>query len=290
MLNGVWHFFFVCMESFSFFSYTISMKILALDDCELALESLVQAIKEAVPGAEIFPFRKPALLIEAAKGKTWDIAFLDIQMFGMNGLEVAKILKDNYSKTNIIFVTAFAKHAKNAFELYPSGYVLKPVTKEAVLREVENLRHPLIPPVSDKVQVQTFGNFDVFLKGKPLIFNRLKAKEAFAYLIDKKGASVTTAEMASMLWEDREYDRSLQNQTQVIISEMMKVLKVNGISDIIIKNHNQISIDTAKIKCDYYDFLNFDVTAVNTYHGEYMSNYSWAEMTAGELYSKSKKK
>jgi len=266
------------------------MKILALDDCELALKSLVQAIKEAVPSAEIFSFRKPALLIEAAMGKTWDIAFLDIQMFGMNGLEVAKILKENYPKTNIIFVTAFAEHAKNAFELYPSGYVLKPVTKEAVLREIENLRHPLTPSAGDKVQVQTFGNFEVFMKGKPLMFSRLKAKEAFAYLIDRKGGSATTAEMASILWEDKDYDRSLQNQTQVIISDMMKMLKINGISDIVIKKRNQMAIDTAKIKCDYYDFLNFDVTAVNAYQGEYMTNYSWAEMTAGELYIKSKKK
>jgi len=263
------------------------MKILALDDCALALESLVQVIKEVKPDAEIFSFQKPALLIDAAMGKIWDIAFLDIQMFGMNGLEVAKILKDNYPKTNIIFVTAYAKHAKNAFELYPSGYVLKPVTKEAISREIENLRFPLVSPVDDKVQIQTFGNFEVFIKGKPVKFGRLKAKEAFAYLIDRRGASVTAAEMAGILWEEKEYDRSLQAQTQVVISEMMKTLKDSGISGIVIKKRNQIAVDKEKIKCDYYDFLNYDVTAVNLYQGEYMSNYSWAEMTAGELTRKS---
>jgi len=263
------------------------MNILALDDCELALVSLVQSIKEAVPGAEIFSFRKPALLIKAAMGKAWDIAFLDIQMFGMNGLEVAKILKDNYPKTNIIFVTAFAEHAKNAFELHPSGYVLKPVTKEAILREIENLRHPLASMSDDKICIQTFGNFEVFVKGKPLKFGRLKAKEAFAYLIDRKGAAATSAEIAAVLWEDKDYDRSLQLQTQVIISEMMKTLKNNGISDIVIKRRNQIAADTAKIKCDYYDFLNYDAAAVNAYQGEYMANYSWAEMTAGMLAMKS---
>ena len=266
------------------------MKILALDDCELALASLVQAISEAVPGVEIFSFRKPSLLIKEAAGKAWDIAFLDIQMFGMNGLEVAKILKDNYPKINIIFVTAYANHAKNAFDLYPSGYVLKPVTKEAILREIENLRHPIASNTVDKVLVQTFGNFEVFNKGKPLVFGRLKSKETFAYLIDRKGASATAAEIASILWEEKEYDRSLQNQTQVIISEMMKTLKDNGIGDIVIKRHNQIAIDTAKVKCDYYDFLNYDVAAVNAYQSEYMTNYSWAEMTAGELYMKSSKK
>jgi len=164
-----------------------------------------------------------------------------------------------------------------------AGYVLKPVTKEAVMCEMENLRYPLALYTEEKVIVQTFGNFDIFVNGKPLIFKRSKAKEAFAYLIDRKGACVTTAEIAAILWEDREYDRSLQSQTQVIISEMMKTLRENNISDIIIKNRNQISIDKSKLKCDYYDFLNWDVSAVNAYTGEYMSNYSWAEMTAGEL-------
>jgi len=135
-------------------------------------------------------------------------------------------------------------------------------------------------------RVQTFGNFDIFVNNKPLVFGRLKAKEAFAYLIDRKGSSVTIAELASILWEDREYDRSLQNQTQVIISSMMKTFKDNSIEDIVIKNRNQIAVNRLKIKCDYYDYLNLDVSAINAYKGEYMSNYSWAEMTAGELAAK----
>jgi len=136
------------------------------------------------------------------------------------------------------------------------------------------------------VRVQTFGNFDVFINNKPLLFGRLKAKEAFAYMIDRKGSFVTIAELAAILWEDREYDRSLQNQIQVIISSMMKTFKDNSIDDIIIKKRNQIAVDKSKIKCDYYDYLNWDVSAVNAYEGEYMSNYSWAEMTAGELAAK----
>jgi len=274
------------------------MKILALDDSEIALELLVQSIKEAVLEAEVFSFNMPSELIEFAKKKACDIAFLDIQVWGMSGLEVAKALKDIYPKINIIFVTAYKKHAKEAFDLYPSGYVLKPVTKSAVLREINNLRYPVeyktlkTAPVSlqtipvtkeKKVYVQTFGNFDVFINDKPIVFPRLKAKELLAYLIDRRGSSVTTAEIASILWEEREYDRSLQNQTQVIISCMMKSLKENGINDIIIKERNQIAINKAKIKCDYYDFINLDAAAVNAYGGEYMTNYSWAEMTAGEL-------
>jgi len=190
----------------------------------------------------------------------------------------------------------------DAFAIHASGYVFKPVTKEAVLYEIENFRYPMLydsgikiqkipPPGREKLpQVKTFGNFDIFVNGLPVIFNRLKAKEAFAYLIDRKGSSVTTAELASILWEEREYTRSLQNQVQVIISSMMKTLRDNGISDVIIKTRNQIAVDASKIKCDYYDYLSWDVAAVNAYEGEYMTSYSWAEMTAGTLAMKSRQK
>jgi two-component SAPR family response regulator len=266
------------------------MRILALDDSELALELLVQSINEAVPEADVFSFCKPSELIEFAKEKPCDIAFLDIEIWGMNGLEVAKILKDVYAKTNIIFVTAYKRYMKSAYELYPSGYVLKPVTKEAVLREIDNLRHPVSYNPDARVRVQTFGNFDVFVEGKPLMFSRLKAKEAFAYLIDRKGSFITTAEIASVLWEERMYDRSLQNQTQVIIASMMKTLKDNGVKDIVIKERNQIAIDKSKIKCDYYDYLDWDIVAVNAYAGEYMTKYSWAEVTVGALWMRKENK
>jgi len=265
------------------------MNIIAVDDEKNALNSIKTAIEDAVPDCSLSCFSIPKTALEFAKSNRVDTAFLDIEMAGMNGLKLAKSLKDIYGKTSIIFVTGYSNYAVDAFTIHASGYVLKPATKEAILREINNLRFPSSENTDTNVHVKTFGNFDVYIDAKPLSFARLKAKEMFAYLIDRKGASVTTAEIASILWEERPYDRSLQNQTQVIISSLMKTLKDNGISGIIIKKHNQISVDKTKIKCDYYDFLNWDVSAVNAYAGEYMTNYSWAEMTAGELYMKREK-
>ena len=46
-----------------------------------------------------------------------------------------------------------------------------------------------------------------------------------------------------------------------------------------------IAIDPERVDCDYYRFLAGDMTAVNAFRGEYMSNYSWAEPTVGALHS-----
>jgi len=93
------------------------MKILALDDSEPALKLLTSAIKEANLEADVFAFSKPSELLKYAGENNCDVAFLDIQMWGMNGLVVAKKLKDYYPKTNIVFVTEFSEYAAEAYDL-----------------------------------------------------------------------------------------------------------------------------------------------------------------------------
>lgn len=134
-----------------------------------------------------------------------------------------------------------------------------------------------------RVTVQTFGNFQVFIEDKPISFSRSKSKELFAFLIDRRGAGVSTAEIASILFEDKEYNRSVKNQVQTIISQLMEGLRAYGVEDIIVRQWNSIAIDTHKIKCDYFDYLEHVDSARMKYSGEYMINYSWAEYTNGYL-------
>ena len=65
---------------------------------------------------------------------------------------------------------------------------------------------------------------------------------------------------------------------------LRKDLAAHGIEDILVKSWNTWGIDASKISCDYYDFLNKDSIAVNSFRGEYMAQYSWAEMTVGSLF------
>ena len=260
------------------------MKILAVDDEELALENLLVKLREVKPEAIIKGFSRPEeALEELQNGFAANVAFLDIEMYGMNGIEVACRFKKEVPEMNIIFVTGFSKYAADAFALRASGYITKPVRVERIREELENLRNPIIESPM-RIRVQTFGNFEIFVDGEPLKFKRSRTKELIAYLIDRRGAGLTMAEIASVLWEDRLYDRSLQNQLQVHISDLIKTLKAVNATELIYKKHNSISVNTECFDCDYYRFLAGDISAINMFHGEYMSNYSWAEFTAGQLY------
>ncbi|MDL2272109.1 response regulator [Desulfovibrio sp. OttesenSCG-928-I05] len=259
------------------------MNIIAVDDEHYAILDLEQAIKEAAPDASLSCFMTPADALAYAQTTNVDIAFLDIDMGSMTGLSLALHLKEINPKTNIIFVTGYSEYMGSAFSMHASGYVLKPARTECIVRELENLRHPVPQNGKKGLRMQCFGNFEVFLDGKPLAFPRSKSKQLLAYLVDRKGAGVSAAEISSVLWGDKEYTRSIQKQVQTVISQMLKTLREAGIKDLVIKHWNSISVDTEKFSCDYYEFLQGDVNALNAYTGEYMENYSWAEMTAGLL-------
>jgi two-component system LytT family response regulator len=71
-----------------------------------------------------------------------DVAFLDVQMPGLSGLEVAAQLEES-SAPLIVFVTAFDEHAVKAFELNAVDYLLKPYDKERLLRALQRVRERL---------------------------------------------------------------------------------------------------------------------------------------------------
>ena len=264
------------------------MKIIAADDERLALEFLVDAIRRVKPNAQLITFSRPSDVLTWTREHICDVAFLDIQMRSMTGLELARQLKEIQPKINIIFVTGYSDYAGEAIQLHASGYIEKPVTEEKIRRELDDLRHPVIEmDPTALLHVRCFGNFSVYdPTGEPIHFERAKSKECLAYLISRCGGSCSIREIAGVLFEDEPYDRKQANYIQKIISAMMKSLKSAGAGAAVQKSYNTLAVDPAVLDCDYYRFRNGEITAVNSYQGEFMSQYSWAEFVTGYIEQK----
>lgn len=255
------------------------MVIVAVDDEKPARILLENTLKAVRPEAEIHMFSTPEELLKYVEEYSADIAVLDICMYSdLNGVTLAKRLKEINVKINIIFVTAHERYLKDAMSMHASGYIMKPVTEEDVRKELEDLRHPLLEEKDTLLKVRCFGNFDVFtLDNVPVHFERSKAKEVLAYLVYKHGTSCTIREIAAVLFEDEPYDRKQQGYTQKIISSLMNTLKEYGAQDLIVKKYNSIAICPELVDCDSYRFEKMDVSAIDLYRNEYMAQYSWAE-------------
>ena len=64
-----------------------------------------------------------------------------------------------------------------------------------------------------------------------------------------------------------------------VIQYVVEEAAAAGIEDILIKTWNHLAVDISKIKCDAYEYEQGDLVAINSFHGEYLVNYSWAEFT-----------
>ena len=263
------------------------MHILATDDEQSALNVLMKAIKETVPLAMVHGFCNSLEALEFMKETKCEVAFLDIQMREMSGIILARKLKEIYPKVNIIFVTGYSQYANEAFTLHASGYVYKPVTANKILDEMENLRNP-IQWKDTGIFVNTFGKFELIVNGEEVSFGREKSKEMLAYLVDKKGKSVTRKELAEVLFEREDYSRATQNYLSKIVKELVDVLKQFGAEKMLKRGFNSYSVDVDAFSCDLYEYEKENVTPdkLNSFQGEYMKQYSWAEVTLARLYWK----
>ena len=253
------------------------MNIIAVDDEYLPLIDLEYTINEAAPNASVVRFESSSEAAQYGSENHIDIAFLDINMPGSSGIELAKMLKETNPAINIIFTTGYDEYALEAFSVQASDYLTKPITVEAVTKTLRHLRTPVEPVAEIKLRIQCFGNFDVFINGKPVYFQRQKAKELLAYLVHKRGTSCTVKEICAAIYDENEDISSPDKQIQTVMSSMMKTLRESDVEDIVIKNYNSISIDVTKVDCDFYRYLEKDPTLVSVYTGEYMTNYAWAE-------------
>ena len=132
------------------------MNIIAVDDEKLALDTLVDSIEKSVAGAQVRGFRNPENARDFVRENSCEIAFLDIKMRGMTGLELARQLKDIQGDINIIFVTGYSEYSLDAFRLYASDYLLKPATPDAVRQALGHLRTPVRPAQTKKIRFQCF--------------------------------------------------------------------------------------------------------------------------------------
>lgn len=130
--------------------------LIADDEPHLA-QHLKKQLAELWPELEIVHIAKNGLeAAERLAALEPDLAFLDIQMPGLTGLEVAQGLE---GATRVVFVTAYDEYAVDAFEQAALDYVLKPVKTERLAKTVERIRTALAaaPAEPDAQLAQTLA-------------------------------------------------------------------------------------------------------------------------------------
>lgn len=259
------------------------MRTIVVDDEPMNLEAFSMEA-ENLPEVEITgSFQSSRKALEFAKTEHVDLAVLDIEMPGINGIALGNMLREINPNTMLIYVTGFKQYAYEAFQAEACGYILKPYDCKDIQKAVRRASVLGSRQKEKRVVIQTFGKFEVFVDGQPAVFTSAKAKELLALLVDHNGAMVTTEEILTYLWEDKADTDSNRSLCRKVLQRLRENLASQGISDIVIFQKRGRSIDKSKVECDYFQYLDGDPEAVHAFRGEYMTNYSWPEETLARL-------
>ena len=254
------------------------MIAIAVDDERPMLQALTEAVNASPDIRQVHAFSTCSAALAWLETGQADVAFLDISMRGIGGLTLAEKINQMQPGCRIVFCTGYEQYALDAIQLRCSGYLIKPITAQAVQKELDHIK---TQPIAEKVlTVKCFGTFEVLHKGQALAFKRTKAKELLALLIDRNGASMTGKQICAVLWSEDTDDAKNMDYFRHLMKDLRNALDAVGAGDVLCQEKYQYRIDPTQISCDYYNFLQYGTPA---FLGEYMNQYSWAESTCGVL-------
>ena len=261
------------------------MSVLVVDDVVNSAKGISRILLEIDPSMNIFEFYESEKVVESKEILSdCQVAFLDIDMPGISGIDLARQLQIIKPSINIVFTTGYQQYMPEAFAMYASAYIEKPITKRAIIDAMDHLRYPVYYKIDEKkVRVQCFGTFEVFVNDSPMHFYRKKSKELFAYLVDRRGAVCDSDMIIGNLWPDDTVTSSLKSLERMVVTDLFRSLKEYDLKHIINRDKVGLSINTAEVECDYYNYLKGSKEPYNQFRGEYMSQYSFAESTRAYL-------
>ncbi len=119
-----------------------SLDVILVDDRKIILTGGLPVLEAVMPNATVTGFTRVSEAIEYAKANRVALAFLDIEMGKMSGLELCRALLEINPRTNVVYLTAYSDYAVDAWGTGASGFMRKPITQEGVQAQLKNLRYP----------------------------------------------------------------------------------------------------------------------------------------------------
>ncbi len=116
------------------------MIALAIDDEQLMLYALEKAVRASEDIDEVICFTNCDEVLDWIELNTPDVAFLDINLRGINGIGLAEKITDMHPDCKIVFCTGHEEYAVSAFKIHASGYLLKPISAGDVQREIDVIK------------------------------------------------------------------------------------------------------------------------------------------------------
>lgn len=257
------------------------MKTMIVDDEKWALQQLEMELSEEADIEITGVFSDPQDALDYASRQPVDFALIDVRMPEMDGLELGCLLRKINSDIIIVYVSSYPEYFSEAYRnVRADYYMLKPYCSADVKDVLERARL-LAKRQRKRVQIRTFGRFDLFIDEQVIQFRNAKAKELFALCVERKGGNVRMEEAINKLWENTPLTDNVKTRYRKAVAYINTLFAEYRIPDIFESAYGTCHINKDKVACDYYEFL--ESNQKPQFFGEFMHEYSWAEETAAWL-------
>ncbi|TLS49738.1 response regulator [Paenibacillus antri] len=192
----------------------MNMRAIILDDEPLSLAGMERMLRRQ--GVDVLgAFSDPREALLQAESLAADVAFVDIEMPGMNGIVAAERLLARLPDVQIVFVTAYDQYAVNAFELNATDYLLKPVQTKRLETTLARLasRMPRPSGADETEEKRAAPALRCFLRlsagasegeerALEIPWRTTKAKEVFSYLLHMRDRAVSKDALLDLMWPE----------------------------------------------------------------------------------------
>lgn len=241
------------------------IKAIIVDDEMPAIGELKEYLSDLTEVEVLETFMNSYLALDYITQKTPDLVFLDINMPGMNGMELAWRIMDVSPATKVVFVTAFDKYAVEAFELNAIDYILKPIRKERMYKTIEKISNSIhhrkenIDKALSVPSVKLFGRVEVRVSDIQIRWNTAKVKEIFAYMLLNRYEKISRNRILEDIFNEEDNEKA-KRYLNTCIYMIRKFIKEYGLEDNFILEFYDNNY-VFKLNNVYIDFEDFKIKA-----------------------------
>lgn len=273
------------------------MRSVIIDDEPLILERFTRLLSKIEDIEIVRTYTNANEAIATINQDKPDVVFLDIEMPGLNGIDVAEILKEKTPHIHIVFVTAHRDYASQAFDLNAIDYLTRPVQLQRLKETVNriNLKQGKSNKHNDQM-LCCFGSLQFKRSHKrhflDVYWRTKKAQELFAYLVFNSDKKVRKDSLVDMLWPHTGWSQGF-SQLYSAMYQVRKTLEKLAFNISIKNSENFYTLALNDVKVDVHEWENKlaslepitqhtisdHITVLKLYKGDYLHeyNYSWAE-------------
>ncbi len=238
------------------------MKVVIIDDDQAMLTVMKRRLAR-IEGVEVAAsMQQVPDAREYFRRHSADLAFIDIEIAGDNGLQLARELRDHHRELDIVFVTSHKEYALDAFDSYPLDYMIKPISVERLAETVERAMQkrqgePATRGEANKAKqatIQGLGNLTVRgRRGSEVKWISSKSKELFAFLLLNRGKAASKSLIIEHVFPDMPLNKS-NTYLHTAVYQLRKALSSQGLRQMVVSNHDQYRLELASMTVDFIEF------------------------------------